>query len=90
MHFASLAERGIERRRHATSDTPASIGALLSRAARGPTEALGTDAIAFAQAVAAPRNPRLLVVTGEIADAQLDGIDAELLGRLVHRRLQRK
>src|SRR5258707_10899766 len=53
-----------------------------------PTEGLRCDAIAVEQAIARPWQAVLLVVVGVVAQTELDRIEAERLGELIHRRFE--
>ena len=55
-----------------------------------PAEPFGADAIAFKQAVAAPRPPRFLIVISKIAHAEFDRIDPQPFGRFIEGGFERK
>ena len=75
--------------RDAGADQPPALGALPGAVvATGPAEALGPGAQAGDQVAARPGHVPLGVAIGLVADPQLDGVDAQLGGELVHRRLE--
>ena len=77
--------------RHAPADQPASVAHRARlRVAPAPAEALGRHAIAFARRAAGEGQLLELVLLRLIAQPQLDGIDIQRDGELVHRRFERK
>ena len=55
-----------------------------------PAERLGADAVALQQSVARPGQAGMLVAVGDVAPAQLDRVEVELISQLVQRRFQRE
>src|SRR5207237_8704320 len=76
---------------HAPTDEPRTVA---HRARRGialaPAEARGGLRVALAQLLARPRLAARGLGVGVVAKAQLERIDSELVGELVHRALERE
>src|SRR4029450_3457029 len=83
--LAAWAYRRKKRACHAPTDPPASVGGGAPRRPLRPAEPFGADAIAFKQAVAAPRAPRLLIMIGKVAHAKFDRVDPQPFGRFIER-----
>src|SRR6185437_1012101 len=76
---------------HSRADQPVplTLGPRL-RTAPGPAETRGAPLEAFAQPGAGPGVAGIGVDIGDVAQSQLDRVDSELAGQLVHRALERE
>ena len=77
--------------RHAAADAPATVAhRRRQRRAPLPAEALGAEAVALAQRLARVRPVLARILLGVVAQPQLERIDLQREGELVHRALERE